>query len=197
MNPTASPLAALATGLAATLVVALIWLFAWGDEWQNVYLPAIGMVLVRFVHVLSAMIWVGVIFYVNLVQLVAVAAEDDAGRAVIHRAIAPRVATLFRHTSHLTVLTGFVLIAFVNYLSFEGIAAPKAALLAVSVLLGLAMWLLVHLAIWPAMRIVLGLDPAEAAAKAMARDRVRIYARINLILALPVTFAMIGAAHLY
>ena len=43
-------------------------------------IPGIGFVLVRIVHVLAAMIWVGLIWYVNFAQLVAVEALDDVGR---------------------------------------------------------------------------------------------------------------------
>jgi uncharacterized membrane protein len=55
----------------------------------------------------------------------------------------------------------------------------------------------VHMVIWPGLRIVLGQEPADEATVSAARARVAAYARWNLILALPVTVAMIAAAHLY
>ena len=59
------------------------------------------------------------------------------------------------------------------------------------------MWAIVHFKLWPNIKIVLGQIPSYADGKARARDTVRIYARINLIHAVPVTFVMIAAAHLY
>jgi uncharacterized membrane protein len=194
---TSSPVRAAGVGAALVLFVAAIWLAAWGDEYRNVYLPGIGFVLVRIVHVLAAMLWVGLIWYVNFVQLIAVEALDDAGRTAVHTEVAPRVAFWFRHMATLTVLSGVVLIFYTEHMSLEGIAAPKGALLIVSAVLGAVMLGFVHGVIWPAMRVVLGLRPGDVAAKQSARKRVKMYARLNLVLAIPTTAAMVGAAHLY
>jgi uncharacterized membrane protein len=194
---TSTPARALVAGLALVLVVALIWLAAWGSEYRNVYLPNIGFVLFRIVHILAAMIWVGLIWYVNFVQLVAVEALDDAGRAAVHKEVAPRVAFWFRHMATLTVLTGVVLIFYTEHMTFGGIAAPKGALLIVAAILGFAMLGIVHGVIWPGMQVILGLRPDTAEAKQAARKRVKTFARLNLVLAIPTTAAMVGAAHLY
>lgn len=194
---TATPARAFWSGVALVLGVALIWLAAWGDEYRNVYLPGIGYVLVRIVHVLAAMIWVGLIWYVNFAQLAAVEALDDAGRAAVHKEIAPRVAFWFRHMATLTVLSGIVLIFFTGTMTFGAIGAPKGALLLVSMLLGVVMLGFVHAVIWPGMQVILGLRPGDAAAKQAARKRVKTFARLNLMLAIPASAAMVGAAHLY
>ncbi|MEZ5924970.1 MAG: hypothetical protein R3D57_11375 [Hyphomicrobiaceae bacterium] len=194
---TTTPARAFWTGLALVLVVALIWLAAWGDEYRNVYLPGIGHVLLRIAHVLAAMIWVGLIWYVNFVQLVAVEAMDEVGRTAVHKEVAPRVAFWFRHMATLTVLTGIGLIFSTEHMTLGGIAAPKGALLLVSALLGIVMLGFVHAVIWPGMQVILGLRAGDAAAKQAARRRVKRFARLNLILAIPTTAAMVGAAHLY
>lgn len=194
---TSTPGRALATGAALVLLVGLVWLAAWGDEYRNVYLPGIGFVVVRIVHVLAAMIWVGLIWYVNFAQLLAVEALDDAGRAAVHKEVAPRVAFWFRHMATLTVLSGIVLLFYTEHMSFEGISAPKGALLLISVVLGVMMLGFVHAVIWPGMQVILGLRPGDAAAKQAARKRVKTFARLNLVLAIPTTAAMVGAAHLY
>jgi uncharacterized membrane protein len=194
---TSTPARACAGGAALILLVGLIWLAAWGPEYRNVYLPGIGFVLVRIIHVLAAMIWVGLIWYVNFAQLVAVEALDDAGRAAVHKEIAPRVAYWFRHMASLTALSGIVLLFYTEQMSFEGIAAPKGALLVIATLLGVVMLGFVHAVIWPGMQVILGLRPGDAAAKLVARKRVKTFARLNLVLAIPTTAAMVGAAHLY
>ena len=160
--------------------------------------------LVRLTHVLSAMLWVGFVFFVNFVQLVALKAADETGRGVIHTAIVPRVAWWFRHASTLTVLSGAVLLVFAGYLfptliygTSVYIPAAKAIVLWAAVLGALAMWMFVHMYIWPNIQIVLGLRSGDAAAKTEARNRVILFARLNLILVVPVVLGMIAAAHLY
>ena len=59
-----------------------------------------------------------------------------------------------------------------------------------------AMWAIVHFAIWPSLKIVLGETAADADARDGARKALARFARINLVLSLPVTFAMVAAAHL-
>lgn len=190
-----SPWRAALAGLVLSGAVLLVWLVAWGDDWRGVYLPGLAMVVVRFIHVIAAMVWVGLVWYVNFVQLVAVEELDASGRAVIHKAVAPRAAYWFRHMSTLTLASGVVLALFTSYLSFGGIATPRAALLVLAMLGGLVMWVLVHMVIWPSMQVILG-GGAPEAELAEARRKVKTYARVNLMLALPVTFAMVGAAHL-
>ena len=61
---------------------------------------------------------------------------------------------------------------------------------------GLAMWVFVNFVIWPSLKIALEPTAGDAAGKTRARQTVKRYARLNLVLALPVTFAMVAAAHL-
>src|SRR6185503_3646303 len=160
--------------------------------------------LVRFVHVLGAMVWVGLIFFVNFVQLVVLQTADDQTRGYLHTAIVPNVAWWFRHGSTLTILTGAILLFTTGYMLpslVYGSAVyvpPSRALLFWSAVVGaLVMWMFVHMYIWPNMQVVLGLRPGDADAKARARSRVILFARLNLILTVPVTLAMVAAAHLY
>jgi uncharacterized membrane protein len=160
--------------------------------------------LIRFVHVLAAMVWIGLVFFVNFVQLVALQAADEQARGVLHKAIVPNVAWWFRHASTLTVITGAVLVFTMGYALptlVYGTAVfvpPSRALLLWSGVLGaLVMWMFVHMYIWPNMQVVLGLRPGDAKAKAQARARVIMFARLNLVIALPVTIGMVAAAHLY
>jgi uncharacterized membrane protein len=160
--------------------------------------------LLRAVHIVAAMIWVGMIWFVNFIQLVAVGEADAAGRPAIMRLIVPRVAFAFRHASHLTVLSGVLLLLTTGYLldrivfSSAVYVPPLRNILLWGATIGaLAMYAFVHVVIWPGLRIVLGQETADEATVAAARTRVAAYARWNLILALPVTVAMIAAAHLY
>jgi uncharacterized membrane protein len=160
--------------------------------------------LLRLIHVLAAMLWVGLVFFVNFVQLVALQAADDGARNFMHTAIVPRVAWWFRHASTLTVLSGAVLLVLAGYLlptliygTSVYMPAAKAIVLWTAVLGALAMWMFVHMYIWPNLQVVLGVRPGDAEAKREARSRVILFARLNLIIAVPVVLGMIAAAHLY
>jgi hypothetical protein len=134
----------------------------------------------------------------------AVAEADDQGRVVLTSHVVPRVATTFRHASHLTVASGAVLLIPSGYLfqrlmfSTEVYVPPaRSLLLWGGTLGGLAMWAFVNLLIWPSLKLLLGQTPAEADAKAVARERIATFARLNLALSVPVIFVMVAAAHLY
>ena len=161
-------------------------------------------VLLRFIHVLSAMVWVGLIFFVNFIQFNALEQADEVSRGAIAKGIVPRVAAAFRHASHLTVLTGALLLVATCYLlgglglsSANHLPLARTLMLAFGALGGIIMWVLVNFVIWPGLKVALGQSGGDAAAKAQARATVKRYARLNLVLMIPVTFAMIAAAHLF
>ncbi len=157
--------------------------------------------ILRWAHVALAMIWVGLIVFVNFIQLIAAREANDTERAFLHRAIVPRVAKAFRDASTWVVITGVGLLftsghlfASLVYGTAVHVGGARGMLLWLGVLGGLGMWALVHMYIWPNLQVVLGQRQGDAAT---ARDNVKFFARLNLVLSLPVTFAMIAAAHLY
>lgn len=194
-----SPTRALVAGIGLALLALLLWM-----TMERVDATGFSSFLLRAVHVLSAMIWVGLVWFVNLIQHRALAEGDAAERAAIVKLIVPRVAQSFRHASHLTVLTGALLLATTGYVltgpvfaAEVHLPASRELMLWLGVLGGLAMWVIVHLAIWTHLKVVLGIDPGDADAKSAARAAAGFWARVNLMLAIPVTLLMVAAAHLY
>jgi uncharacterized membrane protein len=194
----ANPGKCLALGAAVSLAILIIWIAAEGTD-------AVGLLsfLLRFVHVLAAMIWLGMIWFVNFTQMQAVAEADEQGRAVLMKRVVPRVATTFRYASHLTIASGVLLLIsgaymldWLVYAAEVHIPPLRSALLWSGVLGGLAMWAFVNMLIWPSLEILLG-ETANADAKGAARARIATFARLNLALSVPVTFVMVAAAHLY
>jgi len=192
-----TPTKALGLGALLTLVVLLAWVLGAGVD-------GLGFLsfMLRWLHVFAGMIWVGLIWFVNFIQIVALAEADETGRSAILKRVAPRVATAFRHASHVTILTGILLLITTGYLldrwiftSAVFIPPLRNVMLWGGTAGGLIMWAFVHFAVWPAFQVVL--SDAAPAAKAAARARVQTYARLNLALSLPVTFVMVAAAHLY
>jgi uncharacterized membrane protein len=194
-----NPRASLGAGIALALAVLVIWVATAGVDGFGLF-----SFLVRLVHVIAAMVWIGLVVFVNFVQLVALQSTDDQGREFLHKAIVPNVAWWFRHASTLAVLSGALLLVTTGYLlpnlvygAGVYVPASRAWLIGPGVLGGLAMWMFVHMYIWPNMQVVLGMRPGDADAKVQARARVVMYARLNLVLAVPVTLAMVAVAHLY
>ncbi|MGE0700685.1 MAG: hypothetical protein AB7O57_16420 [Hyphomicrobiaceae bacterium] len=192
------PTSALVAGLAASGLALAVWM----SESQGDGL-GLASFLARLVHIAAAMIWVGMIWFVNYVQLAALGEADEPGRAVLRRLVVPRVAKAFRIASHVAVASGVALLLTTGYMldrwvfpSAVYIPAARAALIWSGTIAGLAMWALAHFLVWPALKVVLdgASSPGEAA---HARRRALFGARLNLALSMPVTFAMVAAAHLY
>lgn len=194
-----SPTRALLAGIGLAGAALVLW-----TTMERVDAVGFTSFLLRAGHVLAAMIWIGLVWFVNLIQHRALAEGDADERAAIVRLIVPRVTHAFRHASHLTVLTGALLLATTGYVlsgpvfaAEVHLPASRELMLWLGVLGGLAMWLIVHLAIWKQLKVVLGIDPGDAEAKAAARATAGFWARVNLMLAIPVTLLMVAAAHLY
>jgi uncharacterized membrane protein len=195
----ANPRASLIAGAVIAAAVLLVWILAVGVDGLGLF-----SFLIRLLHVLGAMVWVGLIFFVNFVQLVALQSTDEQGRDFLHKAIVPNVAWWFRHASTLTIVSGAILLVTTGYMFpmlFYGtsvyVPPSRAWLLGSGVVGALVMWMFVHMYIWPNMQVVLGLRSGDDDAKQKARARVVTFARLNLVLAVPVTLAMAAAAHLY
>jgi uncharacterized membrane protein len=193
----ASPVKALGVGVIVAALVLVAALIGSGID-------RLGLlsVLLRWLHVAGGIIWLGMVWFVNFIQLVAVAEADQPQRGAIMKLIVPRVAATFRQASHLTVATGVLLMFTSGYLgaslvysSAVFIPTSRNVLMWAGTLGALAMYMFVHMMIWPGLRIVLGIEKAEADAVAAARAKVAIYARWNLVLSVPVTLAMVAAAH--
>jgi uncharacterized membrane protein len=192
-----SAAAAFVTGLGICALILVISLFDPSIDWLGFL-----SFLLRWVHILGGILWIGMIWFVNFIQFAALDEADDAGRVLLHKLVVPRVAHTFRHAAHLTLVSGVMLLISTGYLldrwvfsSAVYIAPMRSVLLWSGVIAGAAMWGFVQFIIWPNLQIVLG--SGDAAAKAVARQRVRSFARINLILSIPVTFVMVAATHLY
>ncbi|MGC2410402.1 MAG: hypothetical protein WA441_10520 [Methyloceanibacter sp.] len=174
-----NPVRALIVGLVVAGLALTVWLVTGPVDPR----PLIS-VLLRFVLVISAMTWIGFVFPGGGRGLQQRYLEVDcpACRGWLSLRVAPNRA-----------LRRFATWVFSSQVS---LAPPRSFMLAAGALGGLLMWTFVNHAIWPSLKIVLGQTAGDAGAQARARRTVKRYARLNLVLALPVTFAMVAAAHL-
>lgn len=149
----------------------------------------------RWLHVFFGILWIGLLYYLNFVQVPTMPSVPAELKKGVTGYIAPKVFFFFRWSALLTVVTGLV-IAFVSgyghqALTFSGEGNVN--------LIGLGMWLALIMAfnvwfiIWPAQKKILGIVEATDAEKAAATPRALAASRTNLLLSLPMLYCMASA----
>ncbi len=149
----------------------------------------------RWIHILAGIMWVGLLYYFNFVQVAAVkAAQADGTAAGITKHVAPRALFYFRWAALLTWLAGAALLGanFVAAFTFQA-GYEK---IGVGAWLGTIMLLNVWGLIWPNQKKILGLKPATDEQKNKARRVAFIASRINVALSIPMLFFMVAQSHI-
>lgn len=150
--------------------------------------------ILRWLHILFGILWVGMLYFFILVQIPALkAAQADGTAAGILRHVAPRALLWFRIGSVATWLAGAGLLG--PYFVAAFTLQPSHFLIGLGAWLGTVMFLNVWLVIWPNQKKILGLVPADDAAKARAKGVALLAARVNLALSLPMLYFMAAGAH--
>ena len=180
------------TNLRNTIIVGfilafiLIFALAQGSFDQT----AFNMWLLRWVHVLSAIMWVGILYYFNFIQIPNMGKIPDEQKPAISRVIAPAALWWFRWGSVATVVTGLILAHLNGYLhkamTFSDVFWP----IGVGMWLGLIMFLNVWGVIWPSQKRALGIIEVDADTKAKAARKAMLFSRINTMLSIPMLVAM-------
>ena len=157
----------------------------------------------RWLHIVSGVMWIGLLYYFNVVQTpgLAAAAADKGGPggAGVSKYIAPRALLWFRWAAVATWLTG-VCYLMVGYGAANGVERafmlqPGFRTIGVGAWLGTIMLVNVWVFIWPNQKKILGLVSATDEEKAAARKTAGRASRINFILSLPLLMCMGGQSH--
>ena len=158
--------------------------------------------LFRWLHVLSGVMWIGLLWYFNFVQIPNMANIEESQRPAITKVIAPSALFWFRWGAMSTIVTGLILAGLNGYLIESlglGIGGGSARITAIGIgmWLGAIMWANVWFVIWPNQKIALGMVEAEAAAKAAAGRTAMLFSRTNTMLSIPMLYSMTAAQNIF
>ena len=174
--------------------------------------PTFELFALRFLHVASGVMWIGLLWYFNFVQIPTMPKVPDELKKGVTGYIAPAALFWFRWGAMATIVLGIILAFRSNYLVqaytldlSEGTAGwplvPKYLAIGIGMWLGTIMWFNVWFVIWPNQQKALNIGGkyADLAApeKAAAAKTAMIFSRINTLLSVPMLFSMIAAGHLY
>jgi uncharacterized membrane protein len=151
--------------------------------------------LLRWLHVLSGVMWLGLLYYFNFVQIPSMPRLADEHKPAVTKVIAPAALFWFRWAALATVVTGLLVALVQGYLVPALTLAPGVYGIGVGMWLGLIMAFNVWFLLWPNQKKALGLVEATAEEKATAARRAMLVSRFNLALSIPMLYAMVGQSH--
>ena len=146
----------------------------------------------RWLHVLSGVMWIGLLWYFNFVQIPSMPKIPDEHKPAIGKVIAPAALFWFRHAAAATVLTGLLLSGMNGYIDEALTLQPPFHPIGIGMWLGLVMAFNVWFIIWPNQKKALGIVQVEADAKAKAARTAMITSRVNTMLSIPMLYCMVA-----
>jgi len=170
--------------------------------WVDLSSHAWWAFFMRWLHVLSGVMWIGLLWYFNFVQTPSMPKIPDEQKPAIGKFIAPEALFWFRWGAMATIVTGLILAMLNGYLIDAITLGATSKVLAhtmigIGMWLGTIMWFNVWFIIWPAQKKALGMVEADAAAKAAAGRTAMLFSRTNTMLSIPMLFAMVSAQNLF
>jgi len=177
-------------GLVLLILVILIASSVSGQPIQ--FGHAWGTFVMRWLHVVSGTMWIGLLWYFNFVQIPSMASIPDEQKPAISKVIAPTALFWFRYGALATVVTGLLLAWMQKYLFLAlTLQVPFAAI-------GIGMWIALVMAfnvwfiIWPNQKKALGMVVVEPAEKAKAARTAMLTSRINTLLSITMLYMMVA-----
>jgi uncharacterized membrane protein len=153
--------------------------------------------LLRWVHFLSGITWIGLLYYFNFVQGPFMAEADAATKSVATQKLAPRALWWFRWSAMVTFLSGLIVLG----MRRASWSDPWGLTILTGAAFGTVMLVNVWGVIWPNQKVVIasalatagGGQPNPAAAGAARRGF--LASRTNVVFSFPMLFFMGAASH--
>ena len=156
----------------------------------------------RYTHVVVGIMWIGLLWYFNFVQIPNMAKIPDEQKPAIGKVIAPAALFYFRWAAAFTILSGLILAGLNGYLHDAmtlsiGSGIPKHTAIGMGMWLGIVMAFNVWFVIWPNQKRALGIVECEPELKAKSARTAMLFSRTNTLLSLPMLLTMVAAQNLY
>ena len=158
--------------------------------------------LFRYIHVIVGIMWIGLLWYFNFVQIPNMAKIPDEQKPAISKVIAPSALFWFRWAAFATILSGLILSYLSGYLHEAmtlgiGSGGGKNTAIGIGMWLGLIMAFNVWFVIWPNQKKALGIVETDPETKAKSAKIAMVFSRTNVLLSLPMLLSMVAAQNLY
>ena len=181
-------------------VLLFLGLFYSGGDWA--FDQLFWSWLFRYFHVLSGVMWIGLLWYLNFVQIPSMPKLTDEQKPAITKVIAPAVLFWFRWAALSTIVTGLIVATLNGYVHQAmilgiGSGGGKNAAIGIGMWLGLIMAFNVWFIIWPNQKKVLGIIDCAPEEKTLSLKKAVLASRINTLLSLPMLLSMVMAQNLY
>ncbi len=156
---------------------------------------------VRWLHVIAGVMWIGLLWYFNFVQIPTMPKIPDDLKPAVGKHIAPEALFWFRWGAAFTVLFGLILAHLNGYLH-QALMLGAGQGNVVFTTIGIGMWFGLIMAfnvwfiIWPNQKIALGLVEADADAKPAAARKAMLFSRTNTLLSIPMLYCMVAAQNM-
>ena len=158
--------------------------------------------LFRYLHVLAGIMWIGLLWYFNFVQIPSMPKIPDEQKPAIGKIIAPKALFWFRWAALVTIITGLI-VAYLNGYVHQamtlgiGSSDPKSTAIGIGMWLGIIMAYNVWFVIWPKQKKALGIVDCTPEEKAKSAKTAMLFSRVNTLLSLPMLLTMVAAQNLY
>ena len=146
----------------------------------------------RWLHVLSGVMWIGLLWYFNFVQTPSMPKIPDEQKPAISKVIAPRALFWFRWSALATVVTGAILASMNGYLGDALMLKKGVHAIGIGMWLALVMAFNVWFIIWPNQKKALGIVQVSAEEKAAAAKMAGMASRFNTMFSIPMLFCMVA-----
>ena len=158
--------------------------------------------LFRYLHVVAGIMWIGLLWYFNFVQVPNMSKITDEQKPAITKVIAPSALFWFRWAALTTIITGLI-VAYLNGYLHDAMTLGITSGGERNTAIGIGMWLGIIMAfnvwfiIWPNQKKVLGIVETSPEEKPIAAKKALIASRTNTLLSLPMLLTMVAAQNLY
>ena len=188
-------------GIVLTILFFILLFSIWPDSSSWFSDKNFWSAIFKYLHVLSGVMWIGLLWYFNFVQIPNMPNIPDEQKPAIGKVIAPAALFWFRWAALSTIITGLIVAYLNEYIHFAlslGLMGgdPRSITIGIGMWLGIIMAYNVWMIIWPNQKKALGMIEVSAEEKAKSARTAMLFSRTNTLLSIPMLLSMVFAQNL-